>query len=75
MRTAIFATRALCILCALPGMTGCSTDQLYRIGQAWQRDQCQRIQDHQERMRCLAGASQSPDGYQREVDGLRRVGP
>jgi hypothetical protein len=66
---------ALTLCCALTGLTGCTTDQFYRIGQAWQRDQCQRIQDHQERARCLAGVRQSPDAYQREVEGLRRVGP
>lgn len=53
-------------------LSACASPLLYNTGQAWQRDQCQRIQDFQERSRCMARAGMSPEEYQRQTEGLRR---
>jgi hypothetical protein len=45
---------------------GCSTEQLYGVGQAWQRNECFKIADQQERSRCLSSASTSYEQYKRE---------
>ena len=47
-------------------LAGCSSQQLYRVGQGWQRNECFKIADHQERSRCLASASTSYEEYQKE---------
>lgn len=46
---------------------GCSSQQLYSTGQAWQRNECQRIIDTQERSRCMQSTARSFDDYQKEV--------
>lgn len=46
---------------------GCSSQQLYGVGQAWQRNECQRIADAQERSRCLQSTAKSYDDYQKEA--------
>lgn len=48
-------------------LVGCSEKQLYRAGQAWQEDQCFRIDDMQARNRCLSNASTSHEQYKRDV--------
>jgi len=45
---------------------GCSTQQLYGTGQAWQRNECQRLVDQYERERCLTNANTSYDTYQKQ---------
>lgn len=40
-------------------LAGCSEKQLYGTGQAWQENQCFRIDDIQARNRCLSNASLS----------------
>ena len=60
------------VLLGAVALSGCSSSLLYNTGQAWQRDQCQRIQDFQERSRCLAKAGMTQDEYQRQTEGLRR---
>lgn len=47
--------------------TACSTQQLYGVGQSWQREQCERIQSSQERGRCLGSTAISYEEYQREA--------
>jgi len=49
------------ILCA-----ACSSAQLYGAGQAWQKTECNKIDDREERGRCMANANQPLDRYQRE---------
>lgn len=62
-------------LCALTLLSACSTDQFWSIGQAWQRDHCMKLQDHQDRSRCLADMSRSREDYERQAEGLRRTKP
>ena len=48
--------------------TGCATQQLYYTGQAWQRNQCTRLVDQQERERCMANAGASYETYKKQSD-------
>lgn len=50
---------------------GCSTQQAYDMGQAWKRNECFRINDTQERNRCMASTSTSYEEYQRESKAAR----
>lgn len=59
------ALRALW-LAALVGTAGCSSQQFYAGGQAWRRNECQRIPDFQERKRCMDSAALSFEDYQRQ---------
>jgi hypothetical protein len=57
------------LLLALPltvALGACSSQQLYGVGQAWQRNECFRISDQQERSRCLSSTSTSYEQYKRE---------
>ena len=54
-----------------PLAAGCSTQQAYGAGQAWQRQECSKINDAQERSRCMASASTSYDDYKRQADGAK----
>jgi len=49
-------------------LAGCSSKELYKTDQAWQENQCFRIDDIQARSRCLSNASVSYEQYQRDVD-------
>jgi hypothetical protein len=49
----------------------CSTQQTYATGQAWQRGECNKIIDTQDRRRCMERANESFDTYQRQVDSTR----
>ena len=51
---------------------GCSSQQAYGVGQAWQRNECYKIGDAQERGRCLASSSTSYDEYKRQSDAARK---
>jgi hypothetical protein len=48
-------------------LVGCSSRQLHGAGQAWQRNECIKIPDQQERSRCLSSAAASYEQYQREA--------
>lgn len=50
---------------------GCTSQQLYGAGQAWQRNECQKIPDAQERSRCLSSASTSYEDYRRQSEAAR----
>jgi hypothetical protein len=45
----------------------CSSQQLYGASQAWQRNECFKIGDAQERSRCLASAATSYEQYRRDA--------
>jgi hypothetical protein len=53
-------------------LVGCSSQQLYNAGQAWQQNQCNRIEDAAERNRCMASTKTSYDDYQREAEAAKR---
>lgn len=53
---------------AMVTATGCTTQQLYNTGQAWQRNECSKIMDQQERVRCLSSTSASYEAYKKQSD-------
>ncbi len=53
------------------GLPACSSQALYGTGQAWQRQECNKIIDAQERGRCMASASTSYDEYKRQADAAK----
>ena len=48
-------------------VAGCSAEQAYNTGQAWQRNQCAGIVDKAEYDRCIANTGGSYDQYKRET--------
>jgi hypothetical protein len=65
------ALRQSIVMAIALGAAACSPQQFYGAGQTWQRNECNKINDTQERARCNASASKSYDAYQREVDAAR----
>jgi hypothetical protein len=57
----------LAALAVVNVLGACSSQQLYGAGQAWQRNECIKINDQQERSRCLASSAASYEQYQREA--------
>lgn len=53
------------------GLPACSSQQLYGGGQEWQRTECRKIMDSQDRQRCMASANTSYDEYKRQSDAAR----
>lgn len=58
-------------LAAATLLSACSSHMGYDAAQAWQRDQCFKIINSQERSRCLASSSQSYEQYRREAAAAR----
>ena len=59
------------VVVAALSAAACSPQQFYGAGQTWQRNECNKINDTQERARCNASASKSFDAYQREAEAAR----
>lgn len=70
LRLAHAAVAGLAVLGGI-GLPACSSQQLYGTGQAWQRQECNKIIDAQERGRCLASASTSYDEYRRQSEAAK----
>jgi membrane protein DedA with SNARE-associated domain len=66
-----FVHRLTVIVAGLLG-AACSSQQTYATGQTWQRNECNKIIDMQERQRCVAKANDSYDSYQKQVDDLKK---
>lgn len=49
-------------------VSGCSSRQAYASGQAWQRNECNKLVDMQERQRCMSKANASYESYQRQAE-------
>jgi hypothetical protein len=61
----------LLVLFLAPHLLGCSSQQLYNTGQAWQRNQCDRLLDEQERRRCAASTDTPYDDYKRQSEEVK----
>ncbi|MBL8498331.1 hypothetical protein ABF87_06135 [Nitrosomonas sp. JL21] len=59
---------AIVVTVTMVTTTGCTAQQLYTTGQSWQRNQCTRLMDQQERERCLANAGVSYETYKKQSD-------
>ncbi len=66
-RLALLAATMI-VATAIPG---CSSQQLYGVGQSWQRQECNRINDTQDRNRCMASANTSHDDYTRQAESAK----
>lgn len=64
-------TGAAFALTALAALSACSSHQGYASAQAWKRNQCSKIVDAQERIRCLREADQSYDSYQKQAEDAK----
>jgi hypothetical protein len=51
-------------------ISACSSDQGYAAVQAWQRQNCQKIQDAGERRRCLQQTDTARDRYEQQRERL-----
>jgi hypothetical protein len=45
--------------------------QAYGAGQAWQKQECNKIVDAQERSRCMARSSPSYEDYKRQTEAAK----
>lgn len=52
-------------------VAACSSQQLYGAGQQWQRNECYKINEAQERQRCLSSTSTSYDDYKRQSEAAK----
>ena len=57
-------------LSLLFGVAACSGQQVYGVGQAWQRNECFKISDSQERSRCLETADTPYNQYNRKSQDI-----
>ena len=68
MRAALTCTSLL--LAAL--LPACTTQDFYNTGQAWQKQECLRLKDLDERRRCEKSTAVSYDRYRAEADATRQ---
>ncbi len=52
---------------ALLAGSGCTSEQLYNSAQGWQKNECNRIVDMNERARCLQNAGPSYDEHKKQA--------
>ena len=52
-------------------LSGCSSRQLYGVGQEWQKNECNKIVDMQERNRCMSATATSYEDYKRQSDAAK----
>jgi len=57
------------IAAAMLSVRGCTWQQAYSAGQAWQRNACYRLVEQTERERCLGNANVTYEDYRRQVEG------
>lgn len=56
-------------------VAGCSSQEMYRAGQGWQKQECQRLQDRDERRRCEQSAATSYERYRAESEAAKKPAP
>ena len=59
------------VLAAICLLTGCTSQELWRTGQQWQKQECARLKDLEERKRCERSAATSFEQYQAESAAAR----
>jgi hypothetical protein len=63
------AILSLAAVLTVSSLEGCSAQQAYSTGQAWQRNQCQKIPDKAEFERCAANAAEPYETYKAKSEG------
>ena len=56
-------------------LAGCSSQQLYIVGQGWQKQECQKLADLSERQRCEKSNAMSYERYKAEADAAKHPKP
>ncbi|MCF8167556.1 MAG: hypothetical protein K9K38_12925 [Rhodoferax sp.] len=51
---------------------GCTSQTMFASTQAWQRNECQKLQDKSERDRCLASNKDSYEDFKKQADGVKK---
>jgi hypothetical protein len=51
--------------------TACTSQELYSTGQQWQKQECGKLQDRDERTRCEKSRALSYDRYKAQADAAR----
>ena len=69
MKTLPFILQAVAMVVSL---SGCSSQQLYATGQGWQKQECQKILEREQRMRCEQSAVTSYERYQAEAAAAKK---
>lgn len=52
--------------------TACTSQQGYQSAQNWQRTECNKMLDQNERAACMSKASTPYDDYKRETENIQR---
>jgi hypothetical protein len=63
---------ALLFAASMAFLTACSSQQGYASARNWQRNQCSKIVDAQERMKCMREADTPYDQYKKEADAVKK---
>ena len=50
---------------------GCSTQMAYDTTQTWQRQECRKMPEQQQRERCLSSNATSYEDYRRQVEAAK----
>jgi hypothetical protein len=59
-------------LLAATVLAACTTQDAYQAGQAWQKQQCAKLQDSAERTRCEQSAAVSWERYRAEAEAAKQ---
>ena len=65
-------TRVTLLALAVTLLVGCSSRELYGAGQQWQRTECNKIDDRDERARCERSAATSYESYKSQSEAAKR---
>ena len=68
---ALKLTVFLAVAAITSAASGCTSEQAYSSGQAWRRNECNKMPDS-ERERCMGKADMSYETYRREAEGAKR---
>lgn len=64
--------KILTTLTLLLCLAGCSSPQLYASGQGWQKQECQKMLDREQRTRCEQSAATSYERYRAESAAAKK---
>lgn len=59
------------LLATAASLAACTSQQLYGAGQSWQRQECHRLPDADQRQRCLASSALSYEEYRRQAEAVK----
>lgn len=64
---------AICVAILVSlALSGCTSEQVYYTGQAWQRNECNKIFDRNEYERCMNATNTPYEDYRRHTDDSQK---